>query len=216
MANWHKVLYHLISKTYTRFRVYGSEYITNLSKIESNILKLLALKGYKTSYDLSEKDKVGSNSTVWKALNKLKRLKLIEIKHEEPFSKIPSKNKKYYGLTFRGIIASLKTEGVNLQKVKNYTTLVHIWINEARKKIENLPSQQLAKGFLIFKEDFTGDASEFLESILVDYVESGDERVEAFFKHFDLEYSNDELIFQSLLMESLSYMIQNLSEEDTG
>jgi hypothetical protein len=182
----------------------------NLSKTEEQILRNLALKGEKTSYDLSIREKIASRSTVDKAFKKLGRMKLIEVKREEKF-KIPNKNKKYYGITFRGIIAALKNEGVSLNRIKSYDKLVISWINEAEERIKKLPNGQIVEGFSIYKEDLDNkEGFEYQKEIIIDYLKTKDERTELFLKHFDLEYSNNELIFQQLLYEANSCMIQSL------
>ena len=101
----------------------GSEYMKGkeLSKTEKKILQHIALKGLKTEYDIFQKDKIASSSTVWKADRKLRNLGFIEIKRTERFNRIPSKSKNYLGLTFKGLILAVKlhiVEPKNARRVR--------------------------------------------------------------------------------------------------
>lgn len=57
-----------------------------------------------------EKNKAGAESTIYESLKRLKGY--VELKREEPFPKIKGKNKKYFGLTFRGLILALKNDAI--------------------------------------------------------------------------------------------------------
>jgi hypothetical protein len=81
--------------------------VYELTVQEKELLKAIA-KQPATYYDLYLKQQVGSSSFVWKTLKKLGRMGLIEIKKEVPFSKIKGKSKRYWGLTFKGLLVGLK------------------------------------------------------------------------------------------------------------
>jgi hypothetical protein len=79
----------------------------NLTEQEKELLKAIA-KQPATYYDLYLKQQVGSSSFVWKTLKKLAQMGYIEVKKEVPFDKIKGKSKRYWGLTFKGLLAGLK------------------------------------------------------------------------------------------------------------
>jgi len=89
---------------------------------EKKLLEAIAAKPT-TYYDLYHKQKVGSSSFVWKALKQLEDQGLIEVKREENFSKIKDRRKRFWGLTFKGLLACLKhnlikpANGINVEKV---------------------------------------------------------------------------------------------------
>jgi DNA-binding Lrp family transcriptional regulator len=160
----------------------GSEYM-NLSEKEKNIIMSLA-KGPKTEYELFEKEKVASSSTVWKTVNKLKKLGLIEIERQETFPKIPNKLKKYYGLTFRGLVLALKL-GVRLNQIQNWQELITSWIQNANI----LDSLIKVKEKFKIKADF-----QKIQNELIEYIKQNQEQIETFLKHYDLDFSDDILI----------------------
>jgi DNA-binding PadR family transcriptional regulator len=164
-----------------------------LTKAECSILERIAKYGEKTDYDLSEKDKVAADSTVWKALRNLEKLDLIEIKREEPF-RIPGKNKKYYGLTFRGIIASIKM-GVHLNIIQEREKLVTKWIQKARDIDNELKISRLFNLTSKTKEK----RLEILRNMLSENMKEASEELEKFLSHFDLDFSSNILIIQEWL-----------------
>ena len=75
------------------------------------VIRYMAKNGIATQYDMSHgENKVGAESTIWESLKRLKGY--VELKREEPFPKIKGKNKKYLGLTFRGLILALKSGAI--------------------------------------------------------------------------------------------------------
>jgi len=182
-----------------------------LTKTEKEILKRIALNGYKTDYELSEKDRVAADSTVYNALRKFEKLGLIEVKHEEPFSKIPDKIKKrYYGLTFRGLIMALKIEGVKLHLVKNKEELLMLWI-QTISRIDSV----LKVSETLFKLKET-DTQKQLKATIIEHLQKYPEEVEEFLKHYDLDYSDDFLIFtewvNNVVYRELGYTFTNRAE----
>ena len=168
-----------------------------ISKTEKEILRDIALNGEKTIYDISVKDKVAARSTVSDALDKFEKLGLVEVKREEPFSKIKENIKRYYGLTFRGLIEALKLQGVGLNRIAKRKELVSSWMKKARKAESII---RVGDKFRLFKgsED---QRFERIESVLLASIEKGDEDLEKFFKHFDLEFSDNSFVFQELIWE---------------
>jgi len=77
----------------------------NLTVKEKETLSLLACEGPKTRYDLFKKTGIMSSSTAHKIIGRLKN-EFIEVKREEPF-RIREIVKKFYGLTFQGLIVAL-------------------------------------------------------------------------------------------------------------
>jgi len=157
-----------------------------LTEKEKAVIKSLAGK-MKTEYELFEKDRVASSSTIWKTTRKLMQLGLIEIKHKEKFPKIPSEVKKYYGLTFRGLIYALKLEGIKLSKIPYWEEIVSSWIQKA-KAFDSLVK---VREKLKLKTEI---AFEKLQNELMEYVKQNQEQIEAFLRHYDLEFSDDILI----------------------
>lgn len=166
-----------------------------LSKAENQILKHIALHGFKTKYDLSVKDRVAADSTVWKAMEKLENLGFIDAKHKEPFQKIPGKIKTSYGLTFRGLVQALKIEGVRLHLIKNNDRLIASWI----QTVKNIDSDFKIRQMFGVKKDFS-----LLENSILDYMRQNPEDIEAFLKHYDLDYSDNGLIYSELIFHVTS------------
>ena len=166
-----------------------------LSKIEKEILKDIALKGERTIYDIAAKDRIASRSTVSKVLEKFQKLRFIEIKLEEPFPKIKGNIKRYYGLTFRGLVAALKIEGIKFHLIKSANDLIASWI----EKVSRIDS------ILKLRQRFKIKAGwKTLENAMVDFVEQNPEQAAIFLKHYDLEFSDDLLIYVELLIHSAS------------
>jgi len=162
-----------------------------LSKIERKILKHIAINGYKTYYDLSIKDRVAAVSTVWKTLKKLEKLGLVEVKREEQFQRIPSKGKRFYGLTFRGLMYALKIDDIKLYLIKNKDKLINSWFQKMKKIDEFLKLRR----FLGLKK---ADLKKF-EDLTLNYIRENPERVEEFLRHFDINFSSDLLIYVELI-----------------
>jgi len=78
-----------------------------LKPIDRKILEFLAKNGTSTQYTMIRK-KVGSESAIWESVKRLIKKNYIELKREEPFKKILGKSKKYYGLTFSGLVFTIK------------------------------------------------------------------------------------------------------------
>ncbi len=73
---------------------------------EERILLAIARERNKTHYELWWKDKIArSNKTVLSVLSKLKKRKLIESRQEER-----GRERKYYNITFEGLVGILKYE----------------------------------------------------------------------------------------------------------
>ena len=191
------------------FEHIGSECMTTkkqkkgLSKVEEKILKQIALKGYKTRYQLFE---LAAESTVHYALKKFLDTDLLEIKETEPF-RVPGKPKIFYGLTFRGLVQSLKIAGVKLHQIKNKDELLLSWIHRALEKDSELKISQQLFGLSRQTRD---ESAKTLEKGLIEYVKNSPEEVENWLKHFDLEYSDDRLIFEELTHYMLPAVIKNL------
>jgi len=160
--------------------------IIELTKTEKNILKDIA-KGEKTIYDIAVKDKIAVRSTVSEAIKKLRKLGFIEVKREEPFPKIKGNIKCYYGLTFRGLLYALKLEGVKLSKIPYWEEIVSSWIQKA-KAIDSLVK---VREKLKLKTEI---AFEKLQTELIEYIKQNQEQIEAFLRHYDLDFSDDNLI----------------------
>jgi len=90
---------------YIRSEFIGSEYM-ELTETEEKILSVLSWKGAKTYYEIFKKEKLCSSSTAWKLIKKLERSGLVKVKETKQF-RIRGRKKKLYGLTFRGLIATL-------------------------------------------------------------------------------------------------------------
>jgi len=179
-----------------------------LSIKEKEVIKHLAKNGAKTEYELFEKDRIASSSTVWKTVRKLKKLGLIEVKRKERFRKIPKKIKKYYGLTFRGLVFALKL-GLRLNQIQNWQELISLWINNANI----LESFVNVREKLKIKADYSKIQSELLE-----YIEQNQEQIEAFLRHFDLDFSDELLICLELhgfvAYMKLAYPLLSLSRKE--
>jgi len=185
-----------LAKDILDFEYMGNEYMELKAK-EKEILKSLA-KAPKTEYELSKKKKVrvASSSTVWKAIKNLKRLGLIELKSEERFPKIPRKIKKYYGLTFRGLVYALKLENdkgekLKLSKISYWQDIISSWVQNAKI----LDSLIKIREYLKLEKEIP---FEMLERELIDYIKNNQEQIEAFLRHYDLEFSDDNLICMEL------------------
>lgn len=157
-----------------------------LTPKENAILKTLATKGYKTSYDLYKKHKIAAASTVWKAIGRLTAWGLVEVKHEERFKKIPSKTKLYYGLTFRGLVSALKVEGVKIHLVKNKEKLISAWM----ETVSDVDSTFKIRRQFKINQDWSS-----LEGLILNHLEANPEEIEAFLRHYDLEHCDNHLIF---------------------
>lgn len=160
-----------------------------LSKVKKKILKDIALNGDKTIYDIAVKDKIAARSTVSKAFDKFQELDLVEVKREEPFPKIKENVKRYYGLTFRGLIAALKIEDVKLDQVENRVDLVLSWVTTV-KKIDSIIGLTANASKTERRELYRA-----WEDSLIYYMTNLTEKGEKFFRHFDIDYSEDRLIF---------------------
>jgi len=161
-----------------------------LSEKEGKILREIA-RDYKTRYQLHQLLKVAADSTVHKALKKLMKLELIEVKREEPFSRIPGMNKKYFGVTFRGLIAALKNDSVKLQQIQQREELVTDWVRKVQK-FDN--ENKISQVFHI--ESFSKDKRlQILQNLLIEEMKDCPPELEQFLKHYDLDYSTDAMIF---------------------
>jgi hypothetical protein len=185
----------------------GSEYM-KLNPSEEKIITTLALEGFKTYYDFF-KDGAMSSSTAWNLTRKLCEQKLIEVKKEEAF-RIRGRPKKLYGLTFRGLIASLKLEGVKLGQVRNREELASSWV----RTIEEFDSiLGISEPFKKLDGMSLNDRLRYFENQLILYMREEPEEAEDFFRHYDLDNSEDSLIFNeltwhvSLYLQSKSYHI---------
>jgi DNA-binding PadR family transcriptional regulator len=169
----------------------GSEYM-KLNPSEERIITTLALKGFKTYYDFF-KDGTMSSSTAWNLTRKLTQEGLIEVKKEEAF-RIRGRPKKLYGLTFRGLIASLKLEGVKFDEVKNREELVSSWVRTMEEVDSILGISE------IFKQDGMNinERFRYFENQLIRYMREQPKEAEDFFRHYDLDNSEDTLIFIEL------------------
>lgn len=176
-----------------------------LTAKQKEILKKIALGSYKTNYDLSAgKDKVAASSTVSLALKELKKLGLVELKREEAFPRIKGRTKKYYGLTFRGLVAALKIVGVELHLVKNKDNLIKSWVQKTAQAVEHLElGRNLRKlGVLTEAEGWSP-----LQNFLTSYMEKHSEEVAIFLRHFDLDFSDNIMIFTELETMMLYYNV---------
>lgn len=171
--------------------------VIELSKTQKEILKDVALKGERTIYDIAVKDRIASRSTVSETSVKFLKLGLIEVKREEAFPKIKDNIKRYYGLTFRGLIAALKIEDVKLHRIQNRKELISSWI----KTVKEVDSVLKISGLFGLRENERKQKYENFQRILFDAMESGNENLEKFLLHFDLEYSDNALIFKELIWE---------------
>lgn len=169
-----------------------------LTEKQKEILIHIAKKGLKTKYDLSMKDRVAVDSTVFYALERLVEKNLVKIRKTEPFPKIKGRVKKYYGLTFRGIIASLKTTRVKINEIKDLEKLVSLWIDSCAK---------IGKEFRIDRKIGLpinwGKTQKYKEAIIKyinKYINKNPEDITRFMQHFDLQFSSEEEIFEELLL----------------
>ncbi|MEM3000498.1 MAG: hypothetical protein QXX34_08255 [Candidatus Bathyarchaeia archaeon] len=162
-----------------------------LTEKEKAVIKSLA-KTPKTEYELFEKDRVASSSTIWKTTRKLVKLGLIEVKRQEKFQKIPSEVKKYYGLTFRGLICALKL-GTRLYKVPYWQEIISSWIQKAKIFDSDLKVREKL-------ELKTEIAFEKIQNELINYIKKNQEQIETFLRHYDLEFSDDNLVCLELYL----------------
>ncbi|MEM3873792.1 MAG: hypothetical protein QXU45_01465 [Candidatus Bathyarchaeia archaeon] len=179
-----------------------------LTEKEKAVIKSLA-KTPKTEYELFEKERVASSSTVWKTARKLVKLGLIEVKRQEKFQKIPSEVKKYYGLTFRGLVYALKL-GIHLNEIKYWQDIIFSWIQNANT-LESFINVQEKLGI---RADFSK-----IQSKLVEYIKQNPEQIETFLKHYDLAFSDDILICLELhsfiaYMEASSMVLRRVKKRE--
>ena len=125
---------------------------------------------------------------------KVSKKGLVEVKKEEAF-RIRGRKKKLYGLTFRGVIQSLKI-GVKLPLIQNSNELITSWINRANKFESVLKIRQKFK----MKEDFKK-----VENLLLRYLKRHPESIESFLKHYDLDFFDEHLVF----IELVNYVYQH-------
>lgn len=97
----------------------SDEYI-ELKRADDKVLKYLATHGMSTQYQMSKRKSIKNQmskdknedkvawSVVSESVKRLAKNKYIELKKQEPFKKIKGRSKKYYGLTFKGLICVLK------------------------------------------------------------------------------------------------------------
>ncbi|MEM3627608.1 MAG: hypothetical protein QXZ25_06240 [Candidatus Bathyarchaeia archaeon] len=101
------------------------------SSVEHRVLKYLAKNGMSTQYKMI-KHRVGAERSILKSVEKLAKNEHIELKKQEPFKKIGGKTKKYYGLTFKGLIYTLekgfiKPSQAHNVRIKNNTSLPFVY-----------------------------------------------------------------------------------------
>ncbi|RLI21522.1 hypothetical protein DRO54_03490 [Candidatus Bathyarchaeota archaeon] len=96
--------------------------MVNLTTKQKEILSYLAKNGPSWYYELSEKEKIASNKTVLQAFHALRRLGLMEVKKEEQppheGKTLFGRKRKYYGLTFKGLIHSLKIGAIEPREAR--------------------------------------------------------------------------------------------------
>jgi len=101
---------YILANEYIANEFIGAEHIGSehmeLTETEEKILSVLAWKGAKTYYDIFKKENLCSSSTAWKLIKRLEKSGLVEVKATKSF-RIRGREKKLYGLTFRGLIATL-------------------------------------------------------------------------------------------------------------
>lgn len=166
----------------------GSEHMTfSLKDSEKNILKEIAINGERTRYDLF---KVASSSTIHNALKKFKDSELLEVVREERFEKT-GEMKKFYGLTFRGLIAALKIEDVKLRQIKNREELAVRWINPVQKLVSELKISRILGNTSTERKK----RIQVFRNLLIQDMREGSTDLESFLKHYDLDYSSNTLIF---------------------
>jgi DNA-binding Lrp family transcriptional regulator len=164
----------------------GREHM-KLTETEEKIIGILAKKGFKTYYDLSRREGI-SSSTVWKLLNNLTEKGLIEIKKEETFRAFDRK-KKLYGLTFKGLITALKTKDVRLHQIEDRVELVLSWVRTFQEidsiigLSRDLPEAERIENYRAWENNLTY------------YMTNMTEEGEKFLRHFDVDYSENHLIF---------------------
>jgi DNA-binding CsgD family transcriptional regulator len=163
-----------------------------LTAKEKEIISILAKKGFKTYYDLFTKEGI-SSSTAWKHTDTLTRKGLIEVKKEEAF-RIRGRKKKLYGLTFRGLIEAMKNENLKLNEIQNWEELITSWTRTVKDADSIL---RISDVFKLVGEERNKKYRDF-ESLLIDYIKNKTEEAEKFFRHYDLDNSEDSLIFQEL------------------
>jgi len=175
------------------FERIGVEFM-ELTKKQKEILIHIAKKGLKTKYDLSMKDRVAADSTVFHALERLAENNLVKVRKTEAFPKIEGRVKKYYGLTFRGIIASLKTTRVKINEIKDLEKLVSLWIDSCAK---------IGKEFRIDRKiglPINWGKTQKIKAAIIKYINKNPEDITRFMQHFDLQFSSEEEIFKELLL----------------
>lgn len=167
-----------------------------LTAKEKEIIFILAKKGFKTYYDLFKKEGI-SSSTAWKHIDALRRKGLIEVKKEEAF-RIRGRKKKLYGLTFRGLIEALKNENLKLNEIQNWEELISSWIRTV-KDVDSI--LRISDIFRLVGEERKQKYRD-IKSMLIDYIKNQTEEAERFFRHYDLDNSDDLLIFQELVWKA--------------
>ena len=155
---------------------------------QDEILIALAKHGELTQYDLAQKLRVAAESTVWKTIRKLEKEQLIELKRKEKWEKIKEKPKKYYGLTFRGLVKAIKSNKIRLHQIKNVDIMLNQWIEKTFKIMIQLEKLKLSKKQI---ESMLKNVKNKFSKAL----KENPEDLELYLKHFDLKFSEDFLIF---------------------
>jgi predicted ArsR family transcriptional regulator len=163
-----------------------------LTDKEEQIIFVLATKGFKTYYDLFKKEGI-SSSTAWKHLDNLTKKGLVEVKKEEAF-RIRGRKKKLYGLTFRGLIQALKNENVRLIETQNWQELISSTIRAIKETDSLLRISDIFK----LADQERDQKYRDLEDMLIEYIRNHAEETEKFLRHYDLDNSEDYLIFEEL------------------
>jgi len=163
-----------------------------LKPVDLKTIRYLARCGEANQYEMSHgKDRVGAESTVWESIVRLKKHDFVEIKHEEPFSKIKGKYKKYFGLTFRGLILALKEGQIELKSIQNREMLVIEWANKVERIAGEMKLNQLV-GITDMRKD---KRIQLYRKMLVNDMKEASKELETFLRHYDLSNSSNPLIF---------------------
>jgi len=118
-----------------------SKGLAELTPVEEKIIEILARRGLRTYYELYEKENAGSKGAVSQALNRLIKKELIEIMKREPFRR--GIEKKYYGLTLKGVLYAIFMDFVKPEKLYDVIT---------KNETKILPYEELKERYMHLKE----------------------------------------------------------------
>ena len=169
---------------------------------EQKILKKLAKKGPSHMYpfhEASSEDYIASRMTIHRAKNSLFEQKFIELKRVEPH---PGKDKKIYGLTFKGILYALSMGYVDPSK--GYEVRIKNKVHLPGTVEQNQLAKMLVSNVRLQKRLF----AEQLNKDIIDFVlrmerENSKQIYSFLMKHINLKFYNENDTAQMLLLAEL-------------